>query len=183
MAGARFSSLFKRDNVPNKTVEEVVAEKAANDKLKAADKEAFLADMSKIESNSGQNTNHKTMNEGLHAGQHAVGQYGFMPKTIKEMANKMRMDDDVPPALNAANSAGADEQEMADFVAQNPDLEQAVADKMYSHLRNRFNNDEEKMNYSWEQGHNLSPEGITPEKIEANPRTEKFRKLRSKLNK
>lgn len=174
VAGSRFSKLFNKGNVPSRSVEDVMLEKA--DKL-AKDEEiknAFMDATHEIESASGKNKNHKTMESGMHEGHRAVGNYGFMPKTIKEMAK--RMGDKAPGDLKALNEV-QDEQEMADLVAQDPELEQAIADKLYDHVNKRSGGDVEKMNYKWEMGHNINPDKITPDMIESHPRTEKFRKL------
>lgn len=180
MAGSRFSRLFKKDNVPETTVEDVLAKKSENEALAADKKASFLATTEAIESNSGENTEHKTMTDGMHAGQRAVGRFGLMPKTISEMVKRMKSDDSAPSALNAIGSSQLNEQEVADLVAADQDLERAVADKMYSHVNKRMAGDEEKMDYGWLNGHNLNPDSITPDKL-MNPRTEKFRKLREKL--
>jgi hypothetical protein len=174
MAGSRFSKLFNKGNVPDRSVEDVMLEKADKLAKNQAKKESFMDATHEIETSSGKNKNHKTMKDGMHEGQRAVGNFGFMPKTIKEMTK--RMGDEAPAGLRPITEI-KDEQEMADLVAQDPELEQAVADKLYNHVDKRFGGDVEKMNYSWEQGHNIAPDKITPDMIESHPRTEKFRKL------
>lgn len=175
MAGSRFSKLFKQDNVPDKTVEEVQIEISSNKDLRNADKEKFLSDMAEIESSSGKNLAHKMLESGMHAGQKAVGQYGFMPKTIKDMTK--RMGDEAPGALKALVQV-PDEQEMATLVMQDPELEQAVADKMYSVVEDTQEGNPEKMNLAWEIGQNAK---ISPARLESHPRTERFRNLRKKI--
>ena len=78
---------------------------------------------------------------------------------------------------------GLSEQEIADKVAQDPELERKIAETLYGHVKKRFAGNEDKMNYAWEHGHNLSPDKIEPLTIETNPRTEKFRRLRQQLTK
>lgn len=173
VAGARFSKLFNRPNFPDTTVDEVLAQAAEKEAARQQEKEQFLSDMSTIESSSGQNLEHKKLQGGMHAGQRAVGRFGFMPKTIKEMTK--RMGDEAPSGLNALSEI-KDEQEMANLVAEDPELEQAVADEMYEHVEKRFETPEQR-NLSWELGHNMSPAKIK-QKVEGHPRTEKFRKLR-----
>jgi hypothetical protein len=174
MAGSRFAKLFKKDNISERTVEDVMAEKDAKLAEEQSKRDQFLKATRAIESSGGQDTDHDMMTDGLHAGQRAVGSLGFMPKTIKEMTK--RMGDDVPEGLRPITEI-KDEQQMADLVAQDPEIEQALADKMYDHLNKRTGNDLEKMNHMWQQGHNTNPDKITPDAVESHPRTKKFRKL------
>jgi len=180
MAGNRFSKLFKQPNIPDRTVEEVLAEKDANILKRNMEKEQFLADMSAIESSSGQNTDHKMMTGGIHAGERAVGDLGLMPNTINEMSNRLRREGKEPYELNNLRITGASDQEIANRVSENPELQSVISDKLYDHVDKKYAGDKEKMNLAWFLGHNSSPTKIA-EKIESHPRTEKFRQLRKKL--
>lgn len=110
----------------------------------------FLKAISMNESSGGKNTNHKEMKTGIHAGDAAVGQYGLMPNTIKEMAN--RMDENHPMRQYAKMDSDA----IGKSIKQNPDHENQIANFMANHLYDKFGGDENKMSYSWFQGHNLT---------------------------
>jgi hypothetical protein len=174
VAGSRFARLFNKGSVPDRSVEDIMLEKDSKLAEEQAKRDQFLKATRQIESSGGYDTEHDMMTDGLHAGQRAVGSLGFMPKTIKEMTK--RMGDEVPEGLRPITEI-KDEQEMADLVAQDPEIEQALADKMYDHLNKRAGGDLEKMNHMWQQGHNMNPDKIAPDVLESHPRTEKFRKL------
>jgi hypothetical protein len=110
----------------------------------------FLKTISMNESSGGKNLNHKQMKSGMHRGDSAVGQYGLMPNTIKEMANRMGKD-------NPMSMYGKmDNQAISDSIKKNPEHENEIAKFMANHLHDKFGGDENKMSYSWFQGHNLT---------------------------
>lgn len=110
----------------------------------------FLNVISMNESSGGKNLNHKQIKEGLHAGDSAVGQYGLMPNTIKEMATRMGKDHPMSIYSKMDNKA------VADSLKKNPGHEKEIAKFMANHLHDKFGGDENKMAYSWFQGHNLT---------------------------
>lgn len=112
--------------------------------------DSFLKAISLNESSGGKNTNHKQMKQGIHAGDSAVGQYGLMPNTIKEMARRMGSDNPM------AQYAKMDNKKLAESIKKNPDHENQIANFMANHLHDKFGGDENKMAYSWFQGHNLT---------------------------
>lgn len=178
MAGAIFKNINNR-LTPDLTVEEVLknaAEKKTKDQL---DDQQMLSDMSAIESSSGRNTDHRTMASGQHKGETAVGQYGFMPQTVEDMGNRIKRDnpDDMPSLLRGLRDTTLSRQEIADIVAKEPDLEQAVAEKMLGVVKKRHPGDKERQSFAWEMGHNRSTESITPDILEDHPRTQKYRNL------
>lgn len=110
----------------------------------------FLKAISLNESSGGKNTNHKKMMQGIHTGDKALGQYGLMPNTIKEMA--VRMGKDHP----MSKYAKMDNNTITQSIKENPDHENQIANFLANHLYNKFGGDENKMAYSWFQGHNLT---------------------------
>lgn len=182
MAGALLKIIGVKDpSVPDKTVEQVEIEIADKKRRDLLNKEQFLKDMSQIESSGGKNTKHKTILSGIHEGQAAVGQFGLMPNTVEEISKRMEMEGSEPEEIRMLKITGTPSQEIANEVAKNPELERKMAERLYEHVKTRQGGDEERMNHAWQFGHNLKPEAITVEKLELSPRTEKFRKLRSKL--
>jgi len=104
------------------------------------------------ESSGGINTNHKEMKHGIHSGDSALGQYGLMPNTIKEMAGRMGKDN------RLSHYAKMDNNKVVESIKNNPQHEHQIASFMANHLHDKFGGDESKMSYAWNQGHNLTPE-------------------------
>lgn len=140
--------------------------------------EAFLRRIGQIESSGGRNLNHKTMEHGMHKGDAALGTYGFMPNTIDEMLIRMKQENVLSPELAALKGKKGDELKQAYY--SSPDIEKALANYMAKRVLERQGGDELKAAYSWYHGHNLSPDRITPDKIEQADYTKKYRKLLDK---
>jgi hypothetical protein len=151
------------------------------DKYQNRDKniDNFLNTISMNESSGGKNLNHKQIKEGLHAGDAAVGQYGLMPNTIKEMARRMGSDSPV------AQYANMDNKKLAQSIKSNPGHEKEIAKFMANHLHDKFGGDENKMAYSWFQGHNLTDDHFnTSHKDYMNhDYVQKYNKHKSQINK
>ena len=139
----------------------------------------FLNTISINESSGGKNLNHKKMKSGMHAGDSAVGQYGLMPNTIKEMARRMGPDSPM------AQYANMDNKKLAQAIKANPDHENQIAKFMANHLHDKFGGDENKMAYSWFQGHNLTNDHFnTSHKDYMNhDYVEKYNKHKSQISK
>lgn len=110
----------------------------------------FLEAVSLNESSGGLNTKHSRMEGGIHAGDAAVGNYGLMPNTIKEIAGRMGSDH----PLNSYTQM--DNQKIEQKIANNPDHQKQFATHLANMLHDKFDGDESKMAYSWNQGHNLT---------------------------
>lgn len=123
----------------------------------------FLERISAIESSSGKDVEHPVMENGIHKDTAAVGEYGLMPNTAIEMANRY----DIP------EGQGKSAAEIQIELKGNPELAKRIAESMASGLLNK--NDEESANYMWEFGHNKEPD---PEKVKKADRTRKFRVLK-----
>lgn len=117
---------------------------------KKENRDSFLKAIAMNESSGGKNTNHAEMKSGIHAGTSALGTYGLMPNTIREMAN--RMDGDHPMKMYA----GMENHQISQSMKKNPGHEGEVAKFMADHLHEKFGGDEDKMAYSWFNGHNLT---------------------------
>lgn len=126
------------------------------------DRDAFLKAISQMESSGGQNLNHPVVQTGIQAGQQAVGQYGLMPNTIEEMNNRQGR----APAGIAETSEAA--------------IQQRVAEQLADKVLNKYH-DPEMAAYSWNHGHNLSPEAIKERHYQDDPYVQKFKQIRSRL--
>lgn len=119
----------------------------------------FLKKIEQIESSGGTNTQHPMLQHGIQAGTAAIGRYGLMPNTVREIVNRRRQDgtmtqdlqdlDQIPPERIKAH------------IEANPGLEDDLARTLATHVLRRQLGDEDKAAYSWHQGHNLDPSEIT----------------------
>lgn len=120
----------------------------------------FLKNISQVESSGGTNYNHDLIQKGIHKGHKAIGRYGLMPNTVKEVLVRMKRKGTLTPDLQKLNSLDA--VTLKDTLEKNPELEDQIAETLADKVLER-QQDEDKAAYSWHQGHNLSPD-----KIEAN---------------
>lgn len=141
-----------------------------------AQEKPFLRKIRGVESSFGQDLDHPEVTSGIQAGDTAVGQYALMPNTIQEFTDRMIRKGNAPAIVRRLQKV-EDPQEVADQVASDPELEDLYAKIMAGHVLHRQGGNEEKAAFSWNQGHNLNPAKITPEKLEASDYVQKFRKL------
>ncbi len=118
----------------------------------------FLAKIAILESNNGQNTNHKKMEKGIHRGDSAQGIYGLMPNTIKEIINRGKFSKDCENLKNIKKC----EYIWAYF----------LADKLLKRLQNPA-----MCAYAWFYGHNLSKKEIIRRKYKKSFYVKRFNKL------
>jgi hypothetical protein len=110
------------------------------------------------------------MEGGLHAGQAAIGQYGLMPQTIQELAKRS----------GDQRLAGMAPQEIPEKIKAEPELEDTLARQLAKRVLEK-QQDLEKAAYSWNMGHNLTPEEIDKRGYQRHPYVEKFRRLRDMM--
>jgi hypothetical protein len=140
----------------------------------------FLDIIRQIESSDGLNTEHPTMKSGIHAGHSGIGSYGLMPNTIKELNNR------------AKRAGGLSNEHMRDLdkvqdpaivkqtIEQQPELEKIYARQLAEKVLGRFP-DQEQAAYSWNQGHNITPEAMAKRDYRNSDYVKKFNKLRQRL--
>lgn len=141
-------------------------------------KDEFLAKMAEIESSGGKNFEHQEIRDpsSIHKGDRAIGTYGFMPNTVKELINRRRLRKTITPDMQDTDSL--DSEQMKEALENNPELEKQLADDMYEHLKNKMVGDEEKMAYGWQYGHNTDPNKLPAKKLNETDRIQKFRLLK-----
>lgn len=137
--------------------DEMIKEKLDQMNPKRFQRDQFLDAISQIESSGGKNINHPISNAPIHRGEQAVGQYGLMPNTIQEMANR---------------SGGRGPASVAPGSPQ----EQQVANQLADKVLNRFQ-DPNMAAYAWHSGHNLTPKQIQDRGYESDPYVQKFQKI------
>jgi len=140
----------------------------------------FLSKIGQIESNSGQNLDHPMIHEGLQAGTSAIGKYGLMPNTVKELVNRRRVRGTSTPELQSLGQMNPDQ--MKAYIEANPGLEEDLANELATKVITRQQGDPDRAAYSWKQGDNLKPDQISDEQLDANPYVQKFRRLNQMLN-
>ena len=130
----------------------------------------FLEKIGQLESSGGTNFDHKEIKSGIQRNTKAIGTFGLMPNTVKEIVKRTDSKD-----LNFLLKMNPDEKK--ELLESNPDLEYKLARQLASHVLEKQEGDEEKAAYSWFQGHNLSPERIEKKDYKNHPYVTKFRKL------
>lgn len=125
--------------------------------------DAFLWNIKQIESSNGTNTNHQVMQSGIHRGQSAVGKWALMPKTILDLAARLkklgRSNEEIDHLSTLQPAA------MKAYLESRPDVELGLARFMARHLLQRHRGDERRAAYSWLHGHNLHSTDISEEDL------------------
>lgn len=152
--------------------------------------EPFLNSIREIESSKGVNLDHIPMESGIHKGQAAIGEFGLMPNTIRELAARLRRRDpklqldpsfqgdpeiqqwEVPSEENATTDA-----KLSAAFADSPDLQRRTARYMGRLLESRADGNLEKMAYGYNMGHNKKLSELPIETITSNPYVSKFKAL------
>lgn len=146
-------------------------------------REDFLDTISMIESSGGVNFNHPEIQSGIHEGQRAIGSFGLMPNTVKEIVKRAEMEGSATPVMRSIASESP--AVMKDFLEQNPEIEYELAEKLARKVLQK-QGDPEKAAYSWFMGHNLSPKEVESrdyKKTDYVKKYQKFNKLRNRLGK
>ena len=142
---------------------------------------AFLEKIEQIESSGGQNTNHPVITApNAQQGTSAIGRYGLMPNTIKELVNRRRLRGTASPDMIELSQLPPDQ--IKAKVEASPDLEDQFANDLANHVIRKQGGDEDKAAYSWLQGRNLQPDDITPEQLNSSDYVNKFRRLGPMIN-
>lgn len=119
--------------------------------------DSFLHNLMQLETSGGKNTKHKPTTKGATPGETAIGRWGLMPSTIKEMYNRYKGSWH-HPALNKLGKLN--NSQMAQYLKFNPDIELHVARALANHVLSAHGGNRLKAAYSWKYGHNLSPDRI-----------------------
>lgn len=141
--------------------------------------EQFLRNIAMIESSGGKNFDHAEIDQGMHKGHRAIGSYGLMPNTVKEVINRMRLEGNLNPDLEALQQMEA--AQMKEAVEANPAHEKEMAEYLANRVLNRQGGDELKAAYSWERGHNLTPDKIEQRNYKDADYVKKFIELQNAL--
>lgn len=141
----------------------------------------FLQKIEQIESSGGTDTDHPTVQSGIQAGDQAIGKYGLMPNTIKELVNRRRIQGTSTPELQDLSQM--DSPSMKKYIEQSPGLEDDLAKQLATMVTRKQMGNEDKSAYSWTNGHNLSPKDISDQQLEDSPYVQKYKKLKEMMGK
>lgn len=137
----------------------------------------FLELIKQIESSGGKNTQHRTIQSGIQAGDSAIGPYGLMPNTIQEIVNRQRQKG--PLEEQFSDVYNKDPEYIKDYFTQNPKVEEDIASKLVDKIGLE---NPEKSAYKWNMGHNLPDERVTDEELARSEYVRKFKDLMNKQN-
>lgn len=126
----------------------------------------ILKMMGFLETTDGKNLDHKTMEDGLHAGDTAHGTFGLMPNTIKEMANRRRLNKDADELDKAILQAP--NEHIPVILQKNPLAQQRYAETMAEKVSETVGDDLPLAAIAWRYGHNLPKERLM-EILQQNP--------------
>lgn len=139
----------------------------------------FLWTIMQVESSGGRNTAHKMVQHGMHAGEAAMGRWGLMPNTVREMVKRAQRSNKSNPALDMV--ASLDGPKMADYIKKNPQVELSIARSLAQHVMRRQGYNRHKAAYAWTMGHNLFSGEVPTEDLANHPYVKMFDKFH-KLN-
>jgi hypothetical protein len=145
----------------------------------------FLQKIGNIESTDRYKVEHPVIKKGMHKDSQAIGKYGLMPKTVKQIAENLKNKQSdlyklMGPGYNdpeVTSLLDKDESEYKGILELNPNLQDKLANYLATDLSYKHNDDLEKMAYGWNQGSQIKSRDITPDKLEQSEYIKKFRKL------
>lgn len=137
----------------------------------------FLWNIKQIESSGGKNVNHKPIASGKFKGSRAVGQWGLLQPTIKELVGRMRAQGKSDPQYEKLVPMSHDQ--LQTHFKENPEIELNLARQLASHVMKRQGGNIHRAAYAWLHGHNLHPADINRDKLGASDYVNKFRAMDS----
>lgn len=140
-------------------------------------RDRFLNLISQIESSGGKNTEHPVMEKGIHAGEQAIGQYGLMPNTVDELLNRAKRSGTMTVEMQ---KMGREPASMKAEIEGDPEVEGALAKQLAEKVLSKFPN-QDMAAYSWNKGHNMTPEQVAGHDFENDPYVVKFKKIKQSL--
>ncbi len=149
----------------------------------------FLKAISGVESSFGQNTQHPEIQEGIHAGDSAIGQYGVMPETAIDISNKLgNLKSDLGQYMQQVDlpevkQLGSLDKEQVKEKMQDPKIMQQLVRLLATQQDLKQQGDEDRMAYTWNQGSNIPKEDISDEDLNKSKYVNEFRKTRKLIGK
>jgi hypothetical protein len=156
-----------------------VQAEAPKDDFGSHPSDSFLWNIQQIESSGGNNVNHKPIRSGKFKGMRAVGKWGLLKPTVKELVGRMRMDGSLTPEYAKLENMSRDQ--LDEHFKKNPQIELGLARRLAQHVIRRQGGNLQRAAYAWLHGHNLMPRDITKDKLSSSDYVNKFTAI-SQLN-
>lgn len=131
-----------------------------------ADVKTFMKLIKAMESSGGKDTKHQVLDSGIHSGDSAVGDYGIMPNTVKEVAKRRLRDNEAIPSDDVVSNL--DNNQVQTILKENPELAENYTKYLAEKIMDKTKGDPELGMTGWHFGHNLSADKLK-EKAKANP--------------
>lgn len=126
-----------------------------------------------MESSGGKDTRHPAMEAGIHSGDAAIGDYGMMPNTAKEIAKQKK----VGPSDDAIQNLPNDQ--VSNLLKENPELAEQYTKILAEKLMQKTDGDPTLGMTGWHYGHNMSKEQL---ERKAQARPEYVDKVNQRIN-
>lgn len=149
-----------------------VQEQAKKDDFGTHPSDRFLWNISQIESSGGNNVNHKPIASGKFKGTRAIGKWGLLQPTIKELVGRMHASGKADPEYDKL--VGMSHDTLQEHFKQNPQIELNLARQLAQHVMQRQHGNMNRAAYAWLHGHNLHPADINREKLGASSYVNKY---------
>ena len=133
----------------------------------------FLWNIEQIESSGGKNFNHPMVENGSFRGMRAIGKWGFMPPTIKDIVKMREAQGNAPREITSL--AHKSPEELRQILETRPHVELELARTMANYILKRQGGNQERSAYSWLNGQNLTPEDIPAEKLQGHDYVQKYK--------
>jgi hypothetical protein len=146
--------------------------------------DTYLKHIARLESSDGKDTDHRVMQSGLHAGDAAIGKYGIMPKTAKDISamfsnkhsdlRKKLGENYYDPEVESLQKMK--DEDIKKKLTEDPEFERRLA-RYFATRLNSMEGDETDKVYRWKYGQNLKKEDINPTKRDSNEYIVRYKKL------
>jgi hypothetical protein len=154
------------------------------------EQDEFLYKISGLESNFGKNTDHKVVQSGVHEGTSAIGKFGIMPNTVKDVVKKYKNRDVTDLGKILPNNViisqleqlkDLNEDQIKELMVKDPTIERTIARLLAKDIAFKQDNDPDRMAFNWFHGSNLTKNDITDDRLNKSVYVNKFRKLREQI--
>lgn len=139
--------------------------------------DAFLWPVMQNESSGGKNINHDSVKAGPYKGQTAMGRWGLLPSTVREILSRKSRQGELHPDF--ARLGKMSDSQMKSELEKNPHIELGIARSLARHVLKRQKGDLQRAAYSWLYGHNKDHASITEDMLK-DSYVQKFNTLHEK---
>ena len=133
----------------------------------------FLWNIMQIESSGGKNTNHEEVKTGPMKGLRAIGRWGFMPPTVKNTLDRMKMNGKLTGDLRPLYTMNREQ--LGEHFEHNPTSELKLARFLARHVLKNNHGDQKRAAYSWLHGSNLTKDNIPEEELNGSDYVKQFK--------